>query len=156
MPTRKTTGRTVNAYADTEVSVTKSVEEIKRQLAKYGVLEVRTTERQPTELDAGALAFEFNTAAGLRVRIGIIIPPTAGLTQRQAQRAGQPEARVLFHLIKNKLAAVEYGVETVEQAFIAYLVSAGGGTMMEDAAAFRQMLDAGFAPAAALLPARIG
>ena len=122
------------AYSTTEVPIPKTMDEIRKQLIKYGVEQVQITERVPTRETRGMIQVGFITPNNsFEVRMRILIPKVPpNPTRREAENHGKPEARALFHVIKNKLAGTEYGIETIEIAFLPYLLTAGdGGTIAE-------------------------
>lgn len=121
------------AYSTTEVPVSKTMDEIRKQLLKYGVEEVQVSERVATLEHGGLIRIGFITPdKGFEVRMQVEIPCVdAYATVRQQEQHGKAEARALFHVVKNKLAGTEYGIETVEIAFLPYLVTDGGATIAE-------------------------
>ena len=124
---------TKRAYATTEVPVTKTMDEIHRQLRKYGVEQIQVTQRIATTESKGMIQVGFITPDnGYEVRIWVLVPKVGyNDTKRQQENHGKAEARALFHVIKNKLAGTEYGIETLEIAFLPYLVTASNSTVAE-------------------------
>lgn len=124
---------TKRAYATTEVPVPKTMDEIRKQLLKYGVEQVQITERVATTESPGMIQIGFITPdGGFEVRMRVIIPKIKpNPTRRELDNHGKPEARALFHVVKNKLAGTEYGIETIEIAFLPYLVTASQSTIAE-------------------------
>lgn len=121
----------------TSVSVESSQQEIAKTLRRYGV------ETYGFGARPGAAIVEFE-AHGMPVRVGIDLPA------RPPQEKGRnPDTgrivnlwtawdqdirecwRALLLLIKANLEAVERGIVTVEQAFLAYLVAPDGRTVGE-------------------------
>ena len=121
------------AYSTTEVPVSKTMDEIRRQLIKYGIEQVQITERVASQSAPGMIQVGFITPNNrLEVRMRIVIPEIPyGSTKRQVEGHGKAEARALFHVVKNKLAGTEYGIETIEIAFLPYLLTAGNATVAE-------------------------
>jgi hypothetical protein len=130
-------------YAEhTEVPIERSVSEIERTLDRYGCEAFSYMRRK----DAGAVEFEMR---GRRVRIVVPLPDPADKTYTTYLRGGiryrrtDPAAkdlwqqacrqrwRALLLVLKAKLEAVEAGISTFDQEFLANLVLPGGPTVIE-------------------------
>lgn len=110
------------AYAEkTRVPVEQSRTEIERLLAKYKAGSVAVY----SSPDQSAIAFEMRDR---RVIFRLSMPkgddPNAAQKRRQRWRS-------LLLAIKAKLASVEDGVETFEDAFLAHIVMPDGSTVSE-------------------------
>lgn len=130
----------------TKVSVTGSIDEIKRTVRRFGA-----TEFQYGESDTyGVVAF---SAADRKVRFTLAMPDRnaprfmeakvnqhAGTQRRshdQAQalweQACAEKWRALSAVVKAKLVAVEVGISTFEEEFLAHVVMPDGRTVYEQA-----------------------
>lgn len=126
------------AYAaGTTVNVSASQQEIAKTLHRYGV-ETYSFGARPGE---ALVEFEMNRYP---VRIMVPLPPKPPKQMGPSPESGRQinlwsrweqelkEAwRALLLLIKANLEAIERGIVTVEQAFLAYLVGADGRTVGE-------------------------
>jgi hypothetical protein len=130
-------------YAEhTDVPIERSVSEIERTLDRYGCEAFSYMRRK----DAGAVEFEMR---GRRVRIIVPLPDRNSpefTTYKQGgfryQRADEPARklweqacrqrwRALLLVIKAKLEAIDAGISTFDQEFLAQLVLPGGPTVIE-------------------------
>ena len=128
----------MSKYAkDTKVPVDRSMSEIRRTLARYEAAAFALIEKS----NQAGVAFEM---CNRRVRFVIPMPDmqdyrrnTAGVAMGdvKSQQAYDKEVRrrwrALLLVIKAKLEAVESGVESFEEAFMAQLVLPDGQTMTE-------------------------
>ena len=150
------------AYATTEVPIPKTMDEIRKQLLKYGVEQVQVTERVATVENRGRIQIGFITPERqFEVRMQVEIPKVnPNATQREKERHGKAQARALFHVVKNKLAGTEYGIETVEIAFLPYLITPSRSTIAERPDLFdhftagRNLVELPMAPPVIALPER--
>lgn len=122
-------------YANkTGVGSDKSRAEIEKTLARYGA----TSFAYMTEGDKAAIAFQ---AAGRRIRMIVPLPDPQKFEKSPAGRrwpkerglkaweqAGRQRWRALALVVKAKLEAVESGVATFEQEFLAYTLLPNGKT----------------------------
>lgn len=130
------------AYAEkTSVSPAKSRNEIEATLKRYGAEEFGFATR------AGRAAIQF-TLEGRQVLFEISLPDESdpaitrtatGKARTTAQReaaldqALRQRWRALFLVVKAKLEAVESGIVTFEQEFLAHVMLPGGGTVYSQA-----------------------
>lgn len=126
-------------YAErTDVPPDRSRVEIERTLTRYGADRFAYA----TSPDRAALAFEME---GKAVRFEVRVPTadefgfTRGNTRRspsQAQSAAEAENRRLWRClllcVKGKLEAVESGITTFEQEFLAHMVLPSGQTVADE------------------------
>ncbi len=118
----------------TSVSVMKTKVEIDTLLRKQGALRTGVAEEP-------GRAVVFFDLKDRRVQMSLRLPSTAEIVARSrrrltslqlAQRAEQEQRerwRALLLAIKAKFVAVESGVETFEEAFLAHVVMPGGRTL---------------------------
>lgn len=126
----------------TEVSAVRSLEQIKRLLLGAGAKEIQTAERST----AAAIQFEL---ADRRVRFVLPLPSITDFNtvktgpSRRRQRSSSEAARAweqaqrskwraLLACIKAKLVSASSGIETVEEAFLANIVTSDGTTVWQD------------------------
>lgn len=128
------------AYAHTTVSVARSQDQLRKLLQRYGASTFEFGEGVVDGQQMAAVAF---VAHGYRVRIRVPLkPPVAEAVRSAAKRrkAGPDDAhaslveqeakriwRVLPWNVKARLEAVEEGVETFEEAFLAHLIDERSG-----------------------------
>jgi hypothetical protein len=146
------------SYAEgTSVSSTRTLEQIKRMLMTVGATDIATAER------TGQAAIVF-TLADRRIRFVLPLPPleqyqTIVVRGRKRARSSsqalqaweqgcREKWRALFACIKAKLVSAQSGIESVEQAFLANVVTSGGRTVWEEVKA-----NAGYLAQAKVLPA---
>jgi hypothetical protein len=125
----------------TDVSRDKSLIEIKRVLVQYGANKVAFSEEEETV----NIGFELE---GRRYRFTLNLPDRELFRVRRVGKHGgtrrsdadvdkawdqgcREKYRALFLAIKAKMVAVESGIETVEQAFMAHLLLPNGQTMAD-------------------------
>lgn len=126
----------------TDVTPARSRAELERIVARYGVAEYGVV-TAPTH---AVVAFAFEER---RVRIRLDLPErTPRITAAQYEQALRQRWRALVLVVKAKLEAVESGIETVDQAFLPYIVLPDGSTVGEQVApAMRAALASGTVPA---------
>lgn len=139
------------AYAGTDVPVSKSQDELRGLLIKFGAMQftfgegrdwagvefvhsdhlvrVRCPLRTPTDRDVAA----FKSASHVADRDVAV----ARLFERETMRVW----RVLVWSVKARLVAVDEGLETFEQAFLSHLVDPGSGRTLWEA--IREPIEAG-------------
>jgi hypothetical protein len=123
----------------TTVSVEKTIGDIRAELLRFGADAVATYEKDSTF----AVAFEHR---GYHVRLGIAVPPPDDRhylytktrlrrTTVQARAAYEQERRsrmrALYLVIKAKLVAVQEGVMSFEEEFLAHILTPGAVTVAE-------------------------
>jgi hypothetical protein len=123
----------------TKTSISKTDEEIKKALRKYGAENFLIGEAS----GRAQVLFEMH---GRRIIIRMPLPPrddkkftrsAAGRSRSESvaleawTQAGREKWRALLLCIKAKLESVESGVETFEQAFMAHMLLPSGETMSE-------------------------
>lgn len=117
------------AYADTSVPVANSHASIRKLLQDYGASDFRFGES--LGVDATRVAVVEFVHEGLAVRMRVPFREhsgRAGAAEKEERRIW----RVIFHTLKARLVAVEAGVETLEEAFLAHVVNpATGRTVYE-------------------------
>lgn len=115
---------------NTSVPVSKSKNDIDKTLLKYGA-EVRAVLEQPGR---AVVVFERDAR---RVQIVLTLPHAA---EFKMKRSGEPDVkaheqacrsrwRALLLVLHAKLEAVESGITTFEDEFLAHIVMPGGGTV---------------------------
>lgn len=118
--------------AKTEVSEVRSQQELTQLLVKYGASDYGLIQSS-----SGQVLIE---AIVKNRRIRFVLPPpsaeaTQGLWGRKAELAreqwGRQRWRVLILVLKAKFEAIETGLTTVEQEFMANLVLPNGQTMSD-------------------------
>lgn len=130
------------AYAErTKVSVEKSKAEIEKMITRLGA------ERYATLNEPGRQSIAF-TIGNLSVRFDMPVPPVKEFETYDNGRGGRTKRtskamwtawdqevrrrwRALNLVIKAKLEAVETGITTFEQEFLAHIVTKGGKTIGE-------------------------
>jgi hypothetical protein len=128
----------VTYAADTKVSVDKSILELRRTVARYGATGFAMAE------DAGRAAVVF-AMRNRRVRITVTMPPVGNFARTPTNRLRDPSAqrtewekacrqrwRALNLIVKAKLEAVEAGITTFDEEFLAYLMLPAGQTVGEE------------------------
>lgn len=130
------------AYAaNTEVSSSRSLEQIKRVLISKGAKDIETAERQ------GAAAVQF-VLAERKIRFVLQLPRieehayvairgrrrarTSRQTMQAWEQATRSKWRALLACIKAKLISAESGIESLEEAFLANVVTSEGTTVWQD------------------------
>lgn len=122
---------------ETSVTVEKSISDLRTVIRRYGAAEMGVFEGN----SAAGLMF---TLKGRRIKMTVPIPTLeeirvnaagARMADRQAkqalEKATRQRWRALVLCVTAKLEAVESGIETLEQAFMAHLLLADGKTMSE-------------------------
>jgi 2-polyprenyl-6-methoxyphenol hydroxylase-like FAD-dependent oxidoreductase len=135
-------------YAErTEVSSSRSRDEIERTLTRYGATAFAYGWETEGERPAATVMFQIGTPSGAR-RILFRLPmpdhrhrafthtPTGRLRSETAaadeyERATRQRWRALALVIKAKLEAVEANISTIEQEFLAHVMLPGGFTVGE-------------------------
>lgn len=107
--------------AYTKVSVEQTRTEIERTLTRYGAKAFAYM----TESGRAIIAFEANER---HVKIRVSLPIGDGVTD---QRERRERWRALLLVIKAKLASVDSGIETFEEAFYPNIVLPNGLTVFE-------------------------
>jgi hypothetical protein len=149
-------------YAErTEVPTSRSRDEIERTLTRYGA----TSFAYGTTAASATVMFEMKTPAGVRrVRFIIGLPDrnakeyvftSNGYTRRSAtaaadlyDRACRQVWRALALVVKAKLEAVDAGISTFEEEFLAHIVLPDGSTVGENIGpAIARAYDEGTMPA---------
>jgi hypothetical protein len=124
----------MSRYAEgTDVPVSKSRAEIEATIARYGATAFGMVHRN----EASVIVFE---AEGRRIQIEVPMPtmdelkytPTGRERSREAYEAAREGAlrqrwRALALVIKAKLEAIESGISSVEEEFLAHVVVPGSG-----------------------------
>lgn len=117
-------------YWGTEVSIDKSLQEIHRQLDRYGIDAVRVTKRR----DPWGVTVEWEMPATEK-QIPVVVSFEIEVddselweyTATQQKRIPLQAGRLLFHTIKNLLAAVDMGLLTYDEAFLSRFQTWQGG-----------------------------
>lgn len=135
------------AFAATSVSVDKTMGDAGKVLSKHGVREKRYTIREPEKVgEVGVIAYEFawpGTAVQERrgIRMLVHFREFAGPRGGRSGVSAEQAARALFWQLKAKLDAIEFGLETVDVAFMPYLVTALGPTFAEEPSMIAQAIE---------------
>lgn len=115
----------MSPYAErTQVPASRSRMEIEALLTKYGA-------------DAFAFGWEGERAVvtfradGRYVRFELAIKPDDRLTQKQREQVERQRWRALVLVVKAKLEAVESGIESFEEAFMAHVVMPDGSVVKD-------------------------
>lgn len=131
--------------ARTKVSPIRTLEEIRRTLSAVGAKNIETAERTTM----AAIQFELSER-----RIRFVLPLPALEQQPRSPRSGKTAAmekleqthrarwRALLACIKAKLVSAQSGIETVEEAFLANIVTKDGSTVWQDV--FRRSASEGY------------
>lgn len=109
-------------YWKTEVSVDKSLAEIHRELDRYGIDAVRVTKRREpwgVEVEWEQPATEARIPVVVSFEIAIDDAELDGYSSAQRTKIPAQAARLLYFTIKNLLAAVDCGLLTPDEAFLA-------------------------------------
>lgn len=140
------------AYESTKVAVSKSQDDLRKILKAYGADRFSFTESH----DHAEVAFVFGVFA-VRMRVPIVpMSETEARAQASKLKMSQVAAvrdrhevetrrvwRVLYWLTKTRMEAIEAGVETFEQAFLAHLLDEDSDRTvfeaMHDSGALRQL-----------------
>lgn len=102
-------------YYGTRVSISKSQEDIKRILVKFGLRGTRFTEYKTEHKNTGIIEFilgKNNKEMAFRFKYDL---PEQENHKKQVYRA-------LFHYLKNRFLAIEFGITTIEDEFFQELV----------------------------------
>lgn len=137
----------MSAYQDTSVPVDKSQAAIRSMLRKYGADHFAFSE----SADLAEVAFRSGVlAVRMRVPIRPMTAEAARAVARQRKRKQDTAEsdrwesetrrvwRVLYWLLKSRMEAIDAGVETFEQAFLAHLLDP-----RSDRTVYETMADAG-------------
>ena len=113
---------TRTAYADTNVAVWRSQEQIRNLLSKLNVVGVRSTFFS----GVGMLEFVRNTKGGTRLPYRIVVTPKVNKdTQnpvKELDRAERQVWRVVYWWLKAKVEALDFGLVEFEQEFLPYMM----------------------------------
>lgn len=112
-------------FADTKVGVGQSQADLRKVLMRYGASEFAFRETA----DVAEVAFVHH-ALGIRIRVPINPPQPNNKASRE--REERRVWRVLHWLIKARMDAIDAGVETFEQAFLAHVVNPASGQTVYD------------------------
>lgn len=147
--------------ATTSVSVERSRNEIETTLVRYGASQFM----YGWEGSGAIIAFVVNTPQGKRqVRFELPLPSrderrfthhsrgrrTALEAERQWEQACRQRWRALLLVVKAKLEAVESGIATFEDEFLAYIMLPDGGTVGQ---LLGPQLEAAYDPDRGVMPA---
>jgi hypothetical protein len=126
---------------DTKVSSTRSLEQIKRLLMSVGAKEIQTAERST----GAAIQFQlqdrvirFMMPLGRMEEFGTMTvrgrrkARTAQQTLQAWEQDSRRRWRALHAVIKGKLLSAQSGIETVEESFLANIVTNEGTTVWQD------------------------
>lgn len=136
------------SFANTAISVEKSISEIDKMLGAHAVRESRHTHirplrapKSPTEAASpdtiGRIVFEFvypgkSDLERRGVRIAVEYRPFVGKQGGKAGSTAEMAARALFWFLKAKFDSIDYGIEEFDVAFMPHLVTALGRTFAEE------------------------
>lgn len=118
------------SYAkQTTVPISRSQEEIRKLIIKYGASEFSFAERA----DLAALMFQIQ---GKRIRFLLPLPklPSKGATQASLKTYEQlcrTKWRCLLLILKAKFESVENNITTIEEEFLAHIVLPSGESVAE-------------------------
>lgn len=125
-------------YQGTEVSASKSQEDIKRLLRRYGCGSVATAE----ELEKQEILLKFThliedsdqvAVVRLRARVPPVKEPRrtryntnpARARLERQERAERQAWRTLYYAVKSRMESILYGMETFEEAFLSHVEVVG-------------------------------
>ncbi|KKK72519.1 hypothetical protein LCGC14_2903030, partial [marine sediment metagenome] len=138
------------AFANTKVTVDKSLQQIEGLMEVHGIREQRYTHLRPEdpaaaegEVAQGTIAYEFvrhgkedNERRG--VRIVVRYQPTMIRVDRRTMvkrkvkgTTAQMAGRALFWFLKAKFDSIDYGIEEFDVAFMPHLITQLGPTFAE-------------------------
>ncbi len=131
----------MGTYANkTEVSASKSRDEIERTLRRYGTSgfmygwdDGHPGDNERNHVPAKAMIqFRTDTPAGFR-QVKIVIPmPDPKAAEKAYEQATRQRWRALALVVKAKLEAVESGITTFDEEFLAHIVMPNGRTVYEE------------------------
>lgn len=135
------------AYESTDVAVEKSQGEIRKMLHAKGAANFSFSETEVEGVSFAAVDF-LHLDQRVRVRVALKQPDARAISQKVQRARTQTKEqivralldqearriwRVIFHTLKARLVAVEEGVETFEEAFLAHIVDPMTGLTMWEA-----------------------
>lgn len=127
--------------AETKVSIEASRAELERMLMKYGAdrfAQFLTPEKAMVVFEASDRRLKFD------LPLEQVKKPTTTREQRKCDQTNRARWRALLLCIKAKLEAVDSGIETFEEAFLAHVVMPDGQTVAEHASPMiKQVYDGG-------------
>jgi len=112
-------------YVDTSVSIERSKEEIDKLLKKFGCIGIQWTWLDGKETLRFVHEFELKgVKKGITFEIGIpeVSKHTGRGYDKKMVRNDRQAYRIVVHIIKAKLTAVETGVETFENEFLSKIL----------------------------------
>ena len=110
------------AYATTAVAVSKTQEDIRKLLVRYGARGMQLTE----VFEPPSLCLRFQVLIGEEQQVLAMVNmeiPTGedeARTDREADQYRRQAARALFYYLKSQLEAVDFGLVRFEEAFLAH------------------------------------
>lgn len=122
--------RLPDAFRVTKVPLDETLRSIERLLQGHGVRGQRWTNESPIddtrrgELGRGRLIYQF-------IYEGTPVTVEAGYHPKDEGTTAQIAARALLWLLQNRFDGIDWGVETFEQAFIAYTDGGSFGAPMQ-------------------------
>lgn len=122
----------LKSFSNTKISLTKSQEDIEDLLDRVGVTgsrwsHIKENQQQKTP---GRIICEFaheEYVYRISVDYQTELGPRGGNTGTTREQAG----RALYWHLKNMFDSVEYGIVTIQQAFLPYMITDRGSTMAE-------------------------
>lgn len=121
------------AYENTSVPVERSQMHLRKLLQDHGAEGFGFGEQRHNGRRTALIQFQHDAFA---VKLAVPFRAVSGSTDRQHQVAEEREERriwrVIFHVLKARMVAVEDGVETFEQAFLPHIVNPRTGRTVYD------------------------
>ena len=114
--------RREKAYATTQVAVSKTQEDIRKLLVRYGARGMQLTE----VFEPPSLSLRFQVPIGddrqVLAMVNMEIPTGEddARSEREADQYRRQAARALFYYLKSQLEAVDFGLVRFEEAFLAH------------------------------------
>jgi hypothetical protein len=123
-------GKSTLPYETTTVSVGASQESIEKLLEKHGITKTQWTSDKETLVQ---LAFIYESS-GRKIAFRIAIPyltKKVGRNKEEVRVLRESTMRMLFYFIKSKLEAIKFGIESIEEAFLAHIIVDSNRTLKD-------------------------
>ena len=116
-------------YWRTDVSIDRSVSELRKALGRHGIGALRTT----TAEDPWTILVEWEQPTRANVDMVVTFEVTIPADELKRYTAAQVDGikrqavRLIFHTVKNMLDAVEAGIIALDEAFMSHFTTYRGG-----------------------------
>lgn len=121
----------LKSFSNTSISAFKTQDDLEKLLAKYGIPASRWTHfAQVKEEQDGRIQFEFESD-GRPYRVTVSYRKEVGPNGGSRGTTREQAARAIFWHVKNLFDAVDFGIVTLEEAFLPYMLGPGGKTVFE-------------------------